>query len=78
MKGEHLKGESAKKNPAKQVPYMQEVDERTGEVLTISESHAMMRYLARSRRVADHWYPADLRKRCKVDEYLDQHHSFLR
>ena len=37
-----------------------------------------MRYLAVSRGVADHWYPTDLRKRGKVDMYLDQHHSFLR
>ena len=37
-----------------------------------------MRYLADSRGVADHWYPADLRKRAVVDMYLDQHHSFLR
>jgi len=63
--------ENAKINPAKQVPFMREEDSRTGEVLTMSESHSMMRYLARSRGVADHWYPADLRKRAKVDEYLD-------
>ena len=37
-----------------------------------------MRYLAVSRNVADHWYPADLKKRAKVDMYLDQHHNFLR
>lgn len=37
-----------------------------------------MRFLADSRRVSDHWYPRDLRKRAKVNAYLDQHHSFLR
>ena len=57
---------------------MREEDLSTGEVLTIAESHAMMRYLAVSRGCADHWYPSDIRKRAKVDEYLDQHHNFLR
>ena len=37
-----------------------------------------MRYLARSRGVADHWYPSDLRKRALVEKYLDSHHSGLR
>ena len=78
MKGEHMKEENVKLNPAKQVPFLREEDLRTGEVLVLSESHAMMRYLARSRGCADHWYPADIRKRSKVDEYLDQHHNFLR
>lgn len=71
FKGDHKSKENAKLNPAEQVPFMIEEDLRTGEMLTMSESHAMMRYLARSRGVADHWYPADLRKRAKVDEYLD-------
>ena len=44
----------------------------------MGESHAIMRYLAMSRQVADHWYPKDLRKRAKVDEYLDMHHTYLR
>ena len=37
-----------------------------------------MRYLAQTRLVDDHWYPADPVKRAKVDEYLDLHHTFLR
>ena len=57
---------------------MQEIDERTGEVFTMSESHAIMRYLADSRGLPDHWYPKDLKKRALVDMYLDQHHSYLR
>jgi len=61
------------------VPAMQEVDARTGEVLfTLSESHTIMRYLAVTRKCADHWYPSDAKQRALVDEYLDQHHSFLR
>ncbi len=57
---------------------MQEIDENTGETLTMSESHAILRYLARSRGLADHWYPRDLRQRAIVDQYLDEHHNFLR
>ena len=37
-----------------------------------------MRYLATSRKVPDHWYPVDILKRSKVDQYLDWHHTFLR
>ena len=44
----------------------------------MTESHAIMRYLADSRGLADHWYPSGLKERAQVDEYLDQHHSFLR
>jgi len=44
----------------------------------LSESQACLRYLCRTRNVADHWYPKDVRKRAKVDEYLDWHHTNLR
>ena len=37
-----------------------------------------MRYLHESRNCADHWYPKDLKKRAKIDMYLDQHHTYLR
>ena len=57
---------------------MQEVNEKTGETFTMSESHAIMRYLATTRDVADHWYPKDARKRAVVDQYLDMHHSYIR
>ena len=77
--GEHMKQPFITINPAKQIPAMQEIDERTGQTLTLSESHAILRYLVRSRGLADHWYPQeDLRQRAKVDQYLDEHHNFLR
>ena len=44
----------------------------------IAESHAIMRYLADSRGCDDHWYPKDLRKRAKVNQYLDEHHNYIR
>ena len=38
-----------------------------------------MKYLHNTRGTPDHWYPHnDLRKRAKVDEYLDWHHNGLR
>ena len=42
------------------------------------ESHAIMKYLCSTRKVDDHWYPKDLKKRAIVDRYLDWHHSNLR
>ena len=77
-RGEHLQEPFISINPAQQVPAMQEIDENTAKVFTMSESHAMMRYLTDSRGLPDHWYPKNLRKRALVDMYLDQHHSYLR
>ena len=37
-------------------------------------SVAILRYLARDRKVAEHWYPSDLKKQAKVDEYLEWQH----
>ena len=70
--------EFRKISPLGKIPVMQEIDERTGEVFTLAESHAILRYLAISRRCDDHWYPANLKKRALVDQYIDQHHSNLR
>jgi len=42
------------------------------------ESHAILRYLATTRNVADHWYPKDPKKRALVDAALDWHHLNLR
>ncbi|KAL0393529.1 UNVERIFIED_CONTAM: Glutathione S-transferase T1 [Sesamum latifolium] len=43
------------------------------------ESHAILIYLASAfPGVADHWYPADVRKRAKIHSVLDWHHSNLR
>lgn len=69
---------STKVNPAKQIPAMQEENLQTGEVFVLSESHAILRYLAVSRGCPDHWFPRDLRKQAAMNEYLDQHHNLLR
>ena len=80
MKGEAFKKEFAKVNPLKKIPVLQEVNTETGLIeFTLSESHAMMRYLADKNQVEEHWYPReDLQKRAKIDEYLDSHHNLLR
>lgn len=59
-------------NPVGKVPAIKDGD------FVLSESHAILIYLARSRQVADHWYPADLTKRALVDRYLHWHHTNLR
>ncbi len=42
------------------------------------DSAAIMKYLAQKYSIPDHWYPSDLEKRAKINEYLDWHHQNLR
>jgi len=66
--GEHFTEEFGKMNPFRKVPVIDD----NGFILT--ESVAILRYLARDRKVAEHWYPSDLKKQAKVDEYLEWQH----
>lgn len=59
-------------NPACKVPTI--VDDG----FQLHESHAILRYLATTRNVADHWYPQDPKRRALVDSVLDWHHLHLR
>ena len=43
-----------------------------------NDSATILRYLAQSRHLPDHWYPSDLKKRARVDEILDYNHTSLR
>ncbi|KAF9623919.1 hypothetical protein IFM89_006646 [Coptis chinensis] len=73
FKREHKKPEYLEINPMGQVPSIAH-----GE-FKLFESHAILSYLACAfPGVADNWYPADLRKRAKINSVLDWHHSNLR
>ncbi|NXN09648.1 GSTT1 transferase, partial [Indicator maculatus] len=45
---------------------------------TLAESIAILLYLARKFKTPDHWYPADLQSRARVDEYLSWQHTSIR
>uniref|UniRef100_UPI0037E7E379 glutathione S-transferase theta-1a n=1 Tax=Semicossyphus pulcher TaxID=241346 RepID=UPI0037E7E379 len=44
----------------------------------LTESVAILKYLVQKHSVADHWYPADLQQRARVNEYLSWQHTNLR
>uniref|UniRef100_A0A8C2B1E5 glutathione transferase n=1 Tax=Cyprinus carpio TaxID=7962 RepID=A0A8C2B1E5_CYPCA len=44
----------------------------------LAESVAIMLYLTEKFHTPDHWYPADLQKRARVNEYLSWQHSTIR
>ncbi|KAK4728728.1 hypothetical protein R3W88_021716 [Solanum pinnatisectum] len=72
FKRQQLSPEFEEVNPMKQVPAI--MDGR----FKLFESHAILRYLACAfPGIADHWYPADLYRRTKVESVLDWHHSNL-
>jgi len=71
-KGEHLTPEFEKVNPLKKVPAIDD----DGFLLT--ESVAILKYLALKHKVPDHWYPADIKKQARVDEFLSWQHMNLR
>ena len=58
MSRDHLEPEYVKINPLKKVPVLQEIDGKSGKVfLTLTESHTIMKYIATSRGLPEHWYP---------------------
>lgn len=71
-KGEHRTAEFSKLNPMQKVPVL--VD--NGFVLT--ESDAILKYLATRYDVPEHWYPRQPERRARVDEYTAWHHSNTR
>ena len=71
-KGEARSPEFAKINPWKKVPVIIDGD------FILTESVAIMRYLAREKEVEDHWYPVDSRAQARVDEYMEWQHLNIR
>jgi len=72
IKGLHKSDDAKSRNPNGQVPVIDD------DGFHLWESHAILRYLARSRSTADHWYPKDPKAAALVDRYLDWHHTNLR
>jgi len=69
---EHKRPEMTKLNPLQKVPFI----EYEGRI--IAESHTIVKFLARTAGVEDHWYPNDLVQALPVDTYLDWHHGNTR
>ncbi|KAI1900687.1 hypothetical protein AGOR_G00052470 [Albula goreensis] len=70
--GQQYGEEFGKISILRKVPVM-----RDGEFI-LTESIAILNYLAEKFRTPDHWYPADLQKRACVNEYLAWQHSAMR
>ncbi|XP_078409950.1 glutathione S-transferase theta-1-like [Cetorhinus maximus] len=72
MIGEQHSEEFQKVNPLRKVPAIKDGD------FALAESVAILKYLACKYQTPDHWYPANLQKRARVDEYLAWQHTALR
>ncbi|XP_077163467.1 glutathione S-transferase theta-1-like [Paroedura picta] len=59
-------------NVVKKVPVLRD------ESFCLSEGIAILLYLSRKYNTPDHWYPSDIQKRAKVDEYLSWHQTNIR
>ncbi|KAL6470702.1 hypothetical protein MHYP_G00218210 [Metynnis hypsauchen] len=72
LAGEQYGEEFGKINVLRKAPAIRDGD------FCLAESVAIMTYLAEKYKTPDHWFPADLQKRARVNEYLSWQHSALR
>ncbi|XP_017290888.1 glutathione S-transferase theta-1b [Kryptolebias marmoratus] len=72
MDGEHFGDEFGKINLIRKVPALRDRD------FCLAESVAIMLYLADKFKTPDPWYPADIRQRARVNEYLSWQHAAIR
>ncbi|XP_072518155.1 glutathione S-transferase theta-1b [Salminus brasiliensis] len=72
MAGEQYGEEFSKINILRKAPAIKDGD------FCLAESVAIMTYLAEKYKTPDNWYPADLKKRARVNEYLSWQHTAIR
>ncbi|XP_052444878.1 glutathione S-transferase theta-3 [Carassius gibelio] len=72
FEGYQYSEEYGKINQLRKAPALKDGD------FCLAESVAIMLYLAEKFHTPDHWYPADLQKRARVNEYLSWQHSAIR
>ncbi|CAN9512645.1 unnamed protein product [Ophioblennius macclurei] len=70
--GQQFGEDFGKVSMIRKVPVLKEGD------FVLTESVAILQYLAQKHKAADHWYPADLQRRARVQEYLSWQHTALR
>uniref|UniRef100_A0A8C5LJB7 Glutathione transferase n=1 Tax=Leptobrachium leishanense TaxID=445787 RepID=A0A8C5LJB7_9ANUR len=71
FKGEHLTGVFARINSLLNVPVLKDGN------FKVTESNSMLLYMVRKYKTPDHWYPSDIQKCSRVDEYLAWHSARL-
>ena len=71
-RGDTRTPEFVKINPRMKVPVLVDGD------FILTESVAILRYLAREKEVEDHWYPRNTRAQARVDEYMAWQHLNIR
>ncbi|KAL2649936.1 hypothetical protein R1flu_018064 [Riccia fluitans] len=68
-KKEHKLPEFKELNPRSEVPVIDDGG------FILAESTTILRYIASSRHLSDHWYPTEVKSRARVDYLLDWYHS---
>ncbi|XP_032084730.1 glutathione S-transferase theta-1-like [Thamnophis elegans] len=72
LKGQHFTEEFNKVNILRKVPVLKDGD------FILEESTAILLYLTRKYNTPSYWYPPDMKKRARVDEYLAWQISTIR